>query len=363
MSQSGKPQVKGQRLTRSSRVLVTGGGGFVGSHAAEYYARKGYEVTAFDNLSRAQTLGKHVGDVSYNWNYLKRNCPSVRLVMGDIRDFQAIKEASRCADLIIHTAGQVAVTTSVNDPRTDFEINAIGTLNLLEAARQADAAVVFCSTNKVYGDNVNSVQIREDQSRYVITEPEYMQGIPESFPIDRTGHSPYGSSKLSADIYVQDYFHTYGMKTGVFRMSCIYGERQSGVEDQGWVSWLTIATQTNRPTTIFGNGKQVRDVLYVQDLVDAFDRFLTGNLRHEVFNMGGGPENTLSLIELLEMLKELTGKSPRIRYANWRTADQKIYISDIRRAQTQLQWKPTTNPREGVEKLNNWVRDNLSMFE
>lgn len=341
------------------KVLVTGGAGFVGSHVAQYYAKRGSEVVVFDNLSRVEILGKSVGDPLYNWNYLKNNYRDVELVKGDIRSFEEVKVASKDVDAIVHTAAQVAVTTSLSDPRTDFEINAFGTFNVLEAARLNDAALILCSTNKVYGENVNKIPVKEEGKRYCFADEKYRNGIPETFSVDLCGHSPYGCSKLAADLYVQDYAHTYGLKTGVFRMSCIYGVRQFGVEDQGWVAWFVIATLTDRPLTIYGDGKQVRDVLYVKDLVEAFDKFLNSNLKHEVFNIGGGPENTLSLLELLE---ELTGRRPKISFADWRLADQKVYISDITKAKEKLGWKPKISPREGVKRLVKWVSSNISLL-
>lgn len=344
------------------KLLVTGGAGFVGSHVAEYYAKRGSEVLVFDNLSRVEILGKSVGDPLYNWNYLKNNYGNVELVKGDIGRFEEVKAASKDVDAIVHTAAQVAVTTSLSDPRTDFEINALGTFNVLEAARLNDAALVFCSTNKVYGENVNKIPVREEKKRYCFADEKYKNGIPETFPIDLCGHSPYGCSKLAADIYMQDYAHTYGLKTGVFRMSCIYGERQFGVEDQGWVAWFVIASLTNKQITIYGDGKQVRDVLYVTDLVEAFSAFANSKLKHEVFNMGGGSENTLSLLELLDLLKELTGRSPQTSIADWRQVDQKVYVSDISKAERLLNWRPRVRPRESVEKLVNWVNTNSGLF-
>lgn len=265
--------------------------------------------------------------------------------------------------MIIHTAAQVAVTASITDPRMDFEINALGTFNVIEAARLNDSALVFCSTNKVYGENVNKIEVAERETRYEFADPRYKNGIPETFPIDLISHSPYGCSKLAADIYVQDYAHTYGLKTGVFRMSCIYGERQFGVEDQGWVAWFVIATLTGRPITIYGDGKQVRDVLHVSDLVYAFDRFMNSTQKQEVFNIGGGPRNTLSLLELLELLRDFTGKTPRVSYASWRPADQKVYISDISRLAEKLGWQPTVRPRDGVNGLISWVLENNLLFK
>jgi CDP-paratose 2-epimerase len=344
------------------RILVTGGAGFIGSHVAEYYAKRGEEVVVLDNLSRTEILGKVVGDPLYNWNYLKQY-GNVKLVKGDIRSFEQVREAARDVDAIIHVAAQVAVTTSIANPRIDFEINALGTFNILEAARLEDASLIFTSTNKVYGENVNKIPVIERETRYEYADPKFREGIPETFPIDLTGHSPYGCSKLAADIYVQDYAHTYGLKTGVFRMSCIYGERQFGVEDQGWMSWLTIATLTGKPITIYGDGKQVRDVLYVEDLIDAFDKFLNSKLKHEVFNIGGGPKNTLSLLELLEMLKSMSGANPKVSFAEWRPADQKVYISNINKARALLNWEPKTSPEDGVKRLVNWVSNNIKLFK
>jgi CDP-paratose 2-epimerase len=344
------------------KILVTGGAGFVGSHVAEYYAKKGEEVIVLDNLSRTKILGKAVGVPYYNWNYLKQY-KNIKLVKGDIRNFNEVKESAEDVDAIIHTAAQVAVTTSLTDPRTDFEINALGTFNVLEAARLNDSAIVICSTNKIYGENVNKIPVIERETRYEFADSKYKDGIPETFPIDLTEHSPYGCSKLTADIYTQEYAYTYGLKAGVFRMSCIYGERQFGVEDQGWVSWLTIATLTEKPITIYGDGKQVRDVLYMNDLIDAFDKFLNSKLKHEVFNMGGGPENTLSLLELLDMLKGMMSVNPKVSFAEWRPADQKVYISNIEKAKKLLNWEPKIKLKQGVERLVNWVSSNIGLFK
>ena len=342
-------------------VLVTGGAGFIGSHAAQFFSRSNH-VTIYDNLSRSQTLGTNKRWTKYNLEYVTQENPKIEVRIGDLRDFQSLNKAAASADTIIHTAGQVAVTTSVKDPRTDFEINALGTLNVLEAARINDAAVVFCSTNKVYGENVNMIPIAEDDKRYVFKDSQYVNGIPESFSIDKTGHSPYGSSKLAADTYVQDYAHTYGLRTAVFRMSCIYGERQFGVEDQGWLAWFTISTLTGRRITIYGDGKQVRDTLYVKDLIDAFNHFLQGRIKHAVFNMGGGPRNTLSLLELLDLLQEITGVKPGVTFREWRPADQRVYISDIREAQNMLHWRPKVGPEDGVKRVVDWVRQNERLF-
>jgi len=342
------------------KILVTGGAGFVGSHVAEYFSEKGCEVIVLDNLKRGEILGKNIS-LEHNIEFLK-GLNNVSFVKGDIRDFSLLKNLRKDVDVIIHAAAQVAVTTSLKNPREDFEINVIGTFNVLEAARLSDAAVVYCSTNKVYGDNVNGIPVAEKDKRYEFVDDKYRNGIPENFPIDSCEHTPYGCSKLAGDIYVQDYGHIYGLKTGVFRMSCIYGERQFGVEDQGWVAWFAIATLLNKPITIYGDGKQVRDVLYVKDLIRAYDLFINSNLKQAVFNIGGGPENTLSLLELLDLLEGLTGKRAKISYENWRPSDQKVYISDISKVKEKLRWNPRVNPREGVNKLVEWVRENKGLF-
>ncbi|MCS7142384.1 MAG: GDP-mannose 4,6-dehydratase [Aigarchaeota archaeon] len=344
------------------RVLVTGGLGFIGSHIVEYYLKKGWRVTILDNFySNAGHSNKSKG-VLYNLDHLRRNYGEIELVNRDVRSFDSVKEAAKDADFIFHTAAQVAVTTSLKDPRTDFETNALGTLNVLEAARLNDSAVVFCSTNKVYGTNINKIPVREYEKRYAFADEDYSNGIPETFPIDACWHSPYGCSKLAADIYVQDYAHTYGLRSGVFRLSCVYGERQFGVEDQGWLSWFVIATLTNRPITIYGDGKQVRDVLFVTDLIRAFDSFLASNLKHEVFNLGGGPQNTLSLLELFDFIEKVSGKRPRVSFADWRPADQKVYVSDIRKAERLLGWRPNVNPSDGVSRIFRWTSNNIDLF-
>jgi len=296
---------------------------------------------------------------TFNWKYLKKNYDKASLIRGDVRNFKSILQASRNADVIIHAAAQVAVTISERDPRADFEMNALGTFNVLEAARRNDSSVVYCSTNKVYGDNINRIAIRESEKRYYFLDEKFKNGITEDFPVDLCSHSPYGCSKLTGDLYAQDYASTYGLKTGIFRMSCIYGERQFGVEDQGWVSWFVIATLTRRPVTIYGDGKQVRDLLYVNDLVDGYDAFVKSKLKHGVFNIGGGPLNTVSILEFLDVLEELTGKKPKTSFADWRPADQKIYVSCISKIGEKLNWQPKVNFRKGIERVVNWVNQNV----
>jgi len=344
------------------KALVTGGAGFVGSHIAELYAKKGWDVTILDNLSRPKLLNKEIKNIDFNAKFLSNNFSNVEVLNKHIHNFEELDDSAKGVDVIFHAAAQTAVTASVANPRADFEANALGTFNVMEAARKNDVkAVIYCSTNKVYGNNPNSINIKESSKRYDF-EGEFENGLPETFPIDHCEHTPYGCSKLTGDLYAQDYAHVYGIKTGVFRMSCIYGTRQFGVEDQGWVAWFTIATVLGKPITIYGDGKQVRDVLYVTDLVELFDKFLGSNTKHGVYNTGGGSSNTMSLLELLDILKDLTGKQSQLSFSDWRPSDQKVFIADISKANQQLNWTPKTTPTEGVQKLVNWVNENKEIF-
>ena len=345
-----------------SKILVTGGAGFIGSHAAEYFAKKGHDVVVFDNLSRAKLLGKDDRNARFNWNYLE-SLKKIKLVKGDVRNFESLKKVAADSDIIIHAAAQTAVTTSVVNPETDFSVNAAGTFNVLDVARRLKRkpAIVFCSTNKVYGHNVNKIKVYEEKTRYRF-DKKYKAGIPESFSIDLCEHTPYGCSKLTGDIYMQDFSCQYGLKVGVFRMSCIYGTRQFGVEDQGWVSWFAIATIMNKPITIYGDGKQVRDVLFVTDLIRAYESFLKSDIQCGVFNTGGGYTKTLSLLELLNILEEGTGKRSALEFGEWRPSDQKVYISDISKIKKDLKWKPEIEPEKGVMMLIEWIKKNIRIF-
>lgn len=344
------------------KVLITGGAGLVGSHAAEYYANKGNEVIVLDNLMRSSLFGYDKESVEFNWNYLGQ-FENIKRVKGDVREEKdVIKALGAGVDAVIHTAGQPGVPLSVRIPREDFSINAYGTLNVLECTRQIspDAKFVYCSTNKIYGENVDKIAIEEKETRYIYKSKK---GISEELSMDLTGHTPYGVSKYTGDIYTQEYAHIYKMNTAVFRMSCIYGTRQFGFEDQGWVAWFVVANLTGKPIIIYGDGKQVRDLLYVDDLVEAFDKFITGGIRHEVFNIGGGPRNTTSLLEFISSIENKTGiKFRKVDYKDWRPSDQKVYISDIKKVSQALDWKPKVTPEKGLEKLIEWVGANTKFF-
>jgi len=231
----------------------------------------------------------------------------------------------------------------------------------VEALRQVNpkAALVYCSTNKVYGDNVNRYPVVEKKTRYAFRG---IKGVPETCSIDHCGHTPYGVSKLAGDLYVQDSAQSFGLRTGVFRMSCIYGTRQFGFEDQGWIAWFAIRFMQGKPVTIYGDGKQVRDVLWVGDLVNAFDNFLTTKTPANVFNMGGGSGHVLSLIELISILEGITGRIIRIGFDEWRKFDQKVYVSDISKVSSILRWKPSVAPAEGVTRIVRWIKENKALF-
>ena len=344
------------------KVLVTGGAGLVGSHVAEYYAKKGDQVIVLDNLMRSSLFGYDKESVEFNWNYLA-GVENVKRIKGDIREESDVKKAlGDGVDAVVHTAGQPGVPLSVKIPREDFSINAYGTLNVLECIRQIcpKAAFLYCSTNKIYGENVDTISLEEQETRYVYKSKK---GVPETLSMDLTGHTPYGASKYTGDIYTQEYGHIYGMKTAVFRMSCIYGTRQFGFEDQGWVAWFVVANLTGQPIIIYGDGKQVRDLLYVEDLVEAFDKFINSDIRHDVFNIGGGSRNTTSLLEFVSLIEGKTGiKFRKIEHKDWRPSDQKVYISDIKKVSGALNWKPKVSPEKGLEKLIDWVGANTKFF-
>ncbi len=343
------------------KVLVTGGAGLVGSHTAEYYAKRGDEVIAFDNLMRSKLFGSDKKTVEYNWRYLERY-KNIKRIKGDVRSEEDILKAiGDGVDAVIHTAAQPGVPSSIRKPLEDFDINAFGTLNVLECLRQRSPGAVFiyCSTNKVYGENVDKIPLIEKETRYIYKEQD---GVSEEMSTDLTGHTPYGISKLNGDLYTQEYGRLYGMKTAVFRMSCIWGTHQFGFEDQGWVAWFVIASLLNKPITIYGDGKQVRDLLYVEDLVKAYDLFVKSNIKHAVYNIGGGKNNTVSLLEFLDILGKELGKYPKVTFSIWRPSDQKVYISDISKIKKELNWGPTITVSEGVKRLIGWVEENKSLF-
>lgn len=338
------------------KYLITGGAGFIGSNYANRLIQRGDEVTIFDNLSR--------GGAEKNLKWLSESHEKNKFtfIQGDVRDLDATTAAVQGQQVIVHLAAQVAVTTSVEDPQTDFEINARGTFNILEAARSLETkpVVIYASTNKVYGE-LEDLQVVEENTRYMLKNlPE---GIDESRGLDF--HSPYGCSKGAGDQYVRDYFRIYGIPTIVFRQSCIYGMRQFGIEDQGWVAWFVIAALKNHPITIYGDGKQIRDLLFIDDLLDAYDLAVANisQCQGEVFNIGGGIKNSISIwVEFSKILERISCKQIKVDRKDWRPGDQKVYISDISKIRDELDWNPKVNVENGIARLYNWAEENKGLF-
>lgn len=339
----------------NKRILITGGAGFIGFNASSYFHESGYQVHVLDNLSRTGT--------EVNWNNFKKL--GIRhLHHLDIRDKDNITNLFKkySFDIIIHLAAQVAVTTSIVNPMEDFEINAIGTINLLEASRiyKNPPIFIYSSTNKVYG-KLNDHDIIEGKNRYVFKTDT--GGIPESQTLDF--YSPYGCSKGSADQYVIDYSRIYGIKSVVFRQSCIYGRNQLGVEDQGWVAWFLIRNILQKPVTIFGDGKQVRDILYIDDLVRLYSLAIEkiDSIQGNAFNIGGGTEFSVSLLECIDLIQEISKKKFALDFDNWRAGDQKIFISDNGKINNFIGWRPTIAPVSGIQSLHDWICRNIEIIE
>jgi CDP-paratose 2-epimerase len=332
-------------------ILITGGAGFVGTNLAKRLLEAGEQVLLFDNLSRP--------GVEKNLRWLRKNYgDQIQIEVADMRNQFAVHDAVRQAKQVFHLAAQVAVTTSLTNPVHDFGVNAQGTLNLLEALRRLPdpPPLVFTSTNKVYGD-LQDVALHLTNSRYEpVNQTIKAAGIAETHLLDF--HSPYGCSKGTADQYVSDYARIYDLPTIVFRMSCIYGPHQFGTEDQGWVAHFLIRTLKNEPITLYGDGKQVRDILYVDDLIDAFllAQANMATLSGQAFNIGGGPANTVSLLELIDLIEKLHGRRPHLYFDDWRPGDQRYYVSDIRKFQQAAHWTPRFNVKQGLRNLYEWLQ-------
>jgi CDP-paratose 2-epimerase len=339
----------GPALRRTRPLLITGGAGFIGCNLADRLAREGEHVLVLDSLRRA--------GAERNLAWLKRQHPRrVATVVADVRDAAAADAVTKAAG-IFHLAAQVAVTTSVASPVEDFAINVGGTLNLLEAARRRShpPPFVFASTNKVYGD-LSCLALQPMAGAALPLDPTICRyGINEDWPL--SFHTPYGCSKGAADQYVVDYARTFGVPGAVLRMSCTYGPRQLGTEDQGWVAHFLICACQRRPITIYGDGRQVRDVLYVDDAVDAYVKAFRhlGRGAH-VYNLGGGSANAVSLRQILAHIEELLGRPVELSFAGWRPGDQRYYVSDTRRIASALQLATPRAWREGLRLLAHWVQ-------
>lgn len=334
---------------KNNKFLITGGAGFIGSNLADFLLSKGAEVIIYDNLSRKM--------VENNLKWLKAN-PSgkLKIIVDDVRNAKGLNKAIKNVGTVFHLAAQVAVTDSVNNPIEDFEINALGALNVLEAVRKYNpqATVAFSSTNKVYGA-MESLKYGKTKQRYTFSEKKFKNGISESFPLDF--HSPYGCSKGAADQYFHDYSRIYGLNTVVFRQSCIYGNRQFGNEDQGWVMHFLKKFLQGKEINIYGDGKQVRDVLYIDDLISAYMAAIgqIDKIKGSIFNIGGGSKNTISLIELIEIFQKKFNNPARYSFSDWRPGDQKIFYANIEKAYKDIAWEPKINIIDGIDKLHEWV--------
>ena len=331
-------------------VLITGGAGFIGSNLADRLAAEGHQLLIYDALARP--------GVERNLDWLRRRHGArIRSVVADVRDAALLREAMRGAKAVFHFAAQVAVTTSLGDPRSDFEVNVAGTFNLLEAIRACETPppLVFASTNKVYGD-LADLALTQGVNGHVPADPAIRaHGIGEDRPLDF--HTPYGCSKGAADQYVLDHARSYGLPAAVLRMSCIYGQRQMGTEDQGWVAHFLIRALERRPITLYGDGHQVRDILDVHNAVDAYlaawrriDR-----VAGRAFNLGGGPGNAVSLRTLLDHIATLTGHPPQVAFADWRQGDQRYFVADTRAARDVLGLTALVPWRTGVARLAHWL--------
>ena len=333
-----------------SGTLITGGAGFVGTNLADRLLSQGQRVTILDDLSRA--------GVERNLRWLRRtHGDRLRVERVDVRDAEAVRRAVADARQVFHFAAQVAVTSSVDDPLHDFDVNLRGTVTLLEELRRLESPppLLFTSTNKVYG-GLGDLTVRKRGDRYEpVDEVLAASGIDERRGLHFC--SPYGCSKGGADQYVLDYAATFGLPTVVFRMSCIYGPHQCGNEDQGWVAHFLMQALAGRPITIYGDGRQVRDVLFVDDLLDAMLVAVADidRLGGRAFNMGGGPRSTVSLLQLLDMIELLEGQRPDVRFGRWRVGDQQWYVSDTGAFSAATGWAPKVPPLEGVSRLHRWL--------
>ena len=344
------PGVTSPAVLRSRPVLITGGAGFIGANLADRLARDGQDVLVFDALTRP--------GVARNLDWLKHRHPRrVSAAVADIRDEGAVRDAAMRCSGVFHMAAQVAVTTSMADPMEDFDVNVRGTMHVLEALRRRVDRVplVFASTNKVYGD-LHDIALRDDGAAYLPTDPALRDhGVGEDRALEF--YTPYGCSKGSADQYVLDYARSFGLPACVLRMSCIYGPRQMGTEDQGWLAHFLISVIEGRPVSIYGDGRQVRDVLFVDDAVEAYIRAAAriGQVSGQAFNLGGGPANAVTLLDVLGAIQSATGLRPDIRFDAWRPGDQRYFVADTRKVRAALDLPPAVGWQDGLGRLASWL--------
>jgi CDP-paratose 2-epimerase len=340
------------------KVLVTGGCGFLGSHVCQYYKGKGDEVIAFDNLTKYEL--KRIDYISeeardYNWNLL--NNLGVKMVKGDVRDYEQLLETAKGCDFIIHTAAQPAMTISWEDPELDFSTNVRGTFNVLKVAREYKIPVVSCATIHVYGNKINE-SLKEGEKRYILEPAE----IDENYPIMQGTITPLHASKRAAELYVQTFIDTYGLEAASFRFTGMYGPNQFGGEDHGWVANFAIRAVLGLPINIYGTGKQVRDILYAKDAVLAFDSFYK-NRKSGIYNIGGGSKTTISLIDCIDILKEVLGKDIKVNFLPDRMGDLRYFVCNTQKARENLKWDASVLPKEGIANLVNWIKENINLFK
>jgi CDP-paratose 2-epimerase len=339
------------------KVLVTGGCGFIGSHVCEFYRRRGDDVVSYDNmtkleLQRTQYAVDRARD--YNWDYLKGL--GVDMLKADVRNYDQVVEAAAGCDYIVHTAAQPAVTISMEDPELDLTTNVLGTFNVLKAARAYDIPVVSCATIHVYGNLINAT-LGEGETRYLRTPA----AIDESHATLEGLLTPLHASKRSAEIYLQVFIDTYKVRAASFRLTGLYGPRQLGGEDHGWVANFSIRAMLGWPLNVYGTGKQVRDILYATDVAEAFHAFYERQVPG-IYNIGGGSANAISLIECIDLIGELTGRRPDVTFNADRLGDLRYFVCDSSKAERLLGWRAKVRPRQGVGELVDWIGANLSMF-
>jgi CDP-paratose 2-epimerase len=338
-------------------VFVTGGCGFLGSHVCEYYSLKGDTVIAFDNLTKHEL--KRTG---YNTDYAREHIQNflkqlkVDIIQGDIRNRDTVIRASKNCDYIVHTAAQPAMTISIEDPELDLATNVVGTFNILEASRKYDIPMVLCSSIHVYGNKINN-EIKEGDTRFIRDPP----AIDENHPIMEGTITPLHVSKRAAELYVRTFIETYGLKAAVFRLTGIYGPRQFGGEDHGWVANFSIKTILGKPITLYGTGKQVRDIIFADDVAEAFDCFYKTKASG-FYNIGGGVKNIISLTECIELIEKISGRKAEVKYASKRAGDLWYFVCDVTKARKDLFWKPRMCNYDGIKKLVTWVEENIEIF-
>lgn len=343
------------------KILVPGGAGLIGYHISKFHLAAGDEVIVMDNLERSALLDKQVSAARLNFNRMDLEKRGATFLRADVSKLDEWPRNFH-PDRIYHMAAQTSVPASLTHPLRDFEINTLGVQHMLDYARARDSKVVYASTNKVYPIHSGFEKIDGRWDWHRESDRKY------GFPKDNGGlmmegaRTPYGNTKYMGDLLCQEYFHSFGVQTGIFRMSCIFGTSQFAFEEQGWLTWFIIANLKREPIRVFGDGDQVRDILWVEDVVKAYNSFMDSGINHGIWQLGGGPNQTCSINEAIAIIEELTGIPFEVSYHDWRPADQRIYTSNIRPVQDDLNWTPTVTIREGLEEVIDWAKDVLEVF-